>query len=374
MNEPSPADVGPPACPFVAFDDDRRRRSVEPDQRHRCYAESPPAPRTVVHQETYCLGADFADCPTFQEWARRQAAREVGIATGEAETAGPPPGEGAPRHPAVSGRRTYDWAAPPPWLADRRPQPDPDQLTAFDAFDAPATPSPPAPSAPSGDPELAALLRRAAPSPSAPETDEGELPAFLTGGGRPVAPRLSRPAMVRPPAARPLSQAHPAGLSLRRGARSEPEAPPWETPRHFEAYPAIRSRGRIPHAPGILLALVALGAAAILLVMLPSLLSAPTATATPTPNSSATGGAGTGAETASPEPTGEALPTTQVYVVVPNDTMSTIAGRLGVTVEDLLAANPQIKDQNKIQVGDQITVPAPATPEPLPGEGSSPSP
>ena len=34
---------GAPACPFVAFGDDRDGRSTSPDHRHRCFAESPPA-------------------------------------------------------------------------------------------------------------------------------------------------------------------------------------------------------------------------------------------------------------------------------------------------------------------------------------------
>ena len=45
-----------------------------PDHRHRCYAESEPAPRALAHQEAYCLSSAFPVCPTFQEWARREAA------------------------------------------------------------------------------------------------------------------------------------------------------------------------------------------------------------------------------------------------------------------------------------------------------------
>src|SRR6478735_3116708 len=66
---------GAPACPFVAFDDARDDRADRPDPRHRCYAESPPAPRARAHQEAYCLSANFPVCPTFQDWARREAAR-----------------------------------------------------------------------------------------------------------------------------------------------------------------------------------------------------------------------------------------------------------------------------------------------------------
>ena len=77
---------GAPACPFVAFGDDREARSTSPDHRHRCFAESPPAPRAVAHQEAYCLSSAFPVCPTFQDWARREAAHARG-AGDRAETA-----------------------------------------------------------------------------------------------------------------------------------------------------------------------------------------------------------------------------------------------------------------------------------------------
>src|SRR4051794_12760018 len=65
---------GAPACPFVAFEDDRDARATAPDHRHRCYAEARPAPRALAHQEAYCLASAFPVCPTFQDWARREAA------------------------------------------------------------------------------------------------------------------------------------------------------------------------------------------------------------------------------------------------------------------------------------------------------------
>src|SRR6185503_20014932 len=70
-----PSMDGAPACPFVAFGDDRDSRAPSPDHRHRCFAESPPAPRALAHQEAYCLSSAFPVCPTFQEWARREAAQ-----------------------------------------------------------------------------------------------------------------------------------------------------------------------------------------------------------------------------------------------------------------------------------------------------------
>jgi murein DD-endopeptidase MepM/ murein hydrolase activator NlpD len=45
------------------------------------------------------------------------------------------------------------------------------------------------------------------------------------------------------------------------------------------------------------------------------------------------------------------------YTVKPGDTLSRIATRSGVTLAQLLQANPQIKDPNKIKVGDPVNVP-----------------
>src|SRR3954471_20516001 len=66
---------GPQACPFIALELDRDRRSDKPDYRHRCFAEPTPAPRSLAHQEAYCLSPNFAGCPIFQDWAVRAAAR-----------------------------------------------------------------------------------------------------------------------------------------------------------------------------------------------------------------------------------------------------------------------------------------------------------
>src|SRR4029077_14821743 len=85
-----PSMDGAPACPFVAFGDDRDGRSRSPDHRHRCYAESPPAPRALAHQEAYCLAAAFPVCPIFQDWARREAARASDAPSGRTSGVGRP--------------------------------------------------------------------------------------------------------------------------------------------------------------------------------------------------------------------------------------------------------------------------------------------
>ena len=74
--------------------------------------------------------------------------------------------------------------------------------------------------------------------------------------------------------------------------------------------------------------------------------------------------------TASPTPVPS--PTPFVYTVKANDTLSKIAKRFGITKEQLLAANPKIKNPDKIAIGDQIIIPQP-TPSAI-IDSTSPSP
>ena len=50
--------------------------------------------------------------------------------------------------------------------------------------------------------------------------------------------------------------------------------------------------------------------------------------------------------------------------------MSKIAKKFGLTVDQVLAANPQIKDPNKIKIGDEIVIPVPPSDEEPGGEES----
>ncbi len=142
---------------------------------------------------------------------------------------------------------------------------------------------------------------------------------------------------------------------------SELFGPAWERPHRYEAYPSLRTRVGLPSLGGIgriggaFLALLL--AAAALFFVGPMLLGI----------GDPGGGAGAGAatatpideETATPLPTVPPAPTPQVYVVAKGDTLSKIAKRNDLTIEQLLAANPQIKNPNKISIGDEITIPVP---------------
>jgi len=83
------------------------------------------------------------------------------------------------------------------------------------------------------------------------------------------------------------------------------------------------------------------------------------------------------ASSASRAPTVAPAPTPVVYVIKKGDTLSKVANRFDVELEDLLAANPDITDPNKISLGQEIIIPSasaapPATSE-EPAESAEPS-
>lgn len=137
--------------------------------------------------------------------------------------------------------------------------------------------------------------------------------------------------------------------------------PAWERPRHYEAYPSLRTRIGIPAIGGLpkvaMWGLILLLAALFLFLFGPALLGVGkdgkgVTGASPTP-------VATEDVTAAPSPTAVPAPTPQVYVVAKGDTMSKIAKKFGLTVEEIMTANPQIKNPNKIKIGDQVTIPVP---------------
>ena len=380
---------GAPACPFVAFEDDRDERAASPDHRHRCYAEAQPAPRALAHQEAYCLSSAFPVCPTFQDWARREAARSRLDAP-------------RPMDPALTGARDHpqrnpprNWSEPPPWMsradradradgADRGSDPDWDEdAEGEEGADEPVradvprrgrglsgsyadrVASDPIPGMPGGlpdDPDATyespdweddggnqqaappATIRRR-------ERDPGRV-AALAGGGE------------------SHGGAGSGGPDRRPDRRREGPTPEWERAKPLEAYPTLRSR-RLPELsiPPILVAVVALALAAAVLFALPGLLGFgnPGAATSPTPS--------TPVRTALPSlgPTPIPQPTQQIYVVQANDTMSKIAGRFDIALADLIAANAEnIPDPDSLQIGDQVIIPAPV-PTSLPAASEIPA-
>ena len=158
------------------------------------------------------------------------------------------------------------------------------------------------------------------------------------------------------------SSPNPRDQVSRRQAQDPNElfGPAWERPHRYEAYPSLRTRVGLPALNGvgrIGIAALALFVAALALFFVGPLLlgigddgnnGAGAATATPIAE-----------ETPTPAPTPVPEPTPTIYVVKKGDTMSKIATSFDLTVEQLMTANPQIKNPNKISIGDEITIPVP---------------
>lgn len=111
----------------------------------------------------------------------------------------------------------------------------------------------------------------------------------------------------------------------------------------------------------ILAGLAALIIAAVLLFMLPGFLGVG--------RNGDSGGDGNGGAaaspsasaavaTATPAPTAPPKPTPQTYTIATGDTLSRVAKRFGVTLEALLAANPQIKNPDRLGIGDVLVIPS----------------
>src|SRR5262249_43352985 len=147
-----------------------------------------------------------------------------------------------------------------------------------------------------------------------------------------------------------------------------PNGPDWERPKRYEAYPTIRPRVAVPQVPRIAVMAVAIGLLAVLLFFFaPGILNL------------GGGGGGSGGASPSPsaapsisfEPTEPPAPTPVVYTIKKGDTLSKVAKAHGITLDELLQANPSIKNPNKVSEGQQIVIPAPST---EPGDqGAAPS-
>jgi LysM repeat protein len=146
--------------------------------------------------------------------------------------------------------------------------------------------------------------------------------------------------------------------------RVDPEAPSWEQPRRFEEYPTLRPRGGgIPRPAIYALIVLLVGVGLFATPFLLRGLGGGGEAASPTPGPTASAAA-----TSPPTPTPVPTPAQVVHVVKSGDTLSKIAAQYGVTVDQILAANPQIKDPNKIAVGDKIVIPQPPPTEIVDGE------
>jgi nucleoid-associated protein YgaU len=429
MTEPTP--TGALACPFVAFEDDRDARADVPDHRHRCYAEIHPAPRAIAHQGAFCLSPGFAACPTFQDWARREAARAkpsadrnelAGLARpgraiepalpdddrGEDDQFDDPSAGDFDNPPAVrpvdlppARSRSRDWAAPPAWVAGHGDDSADAEPPAFLAEGGPSRPGSRGPSthggagpgsAGSGAAAASAGLAGSrwlndAGSPSADDPDLDDLDRSLEAdraARQAREPAARRAAIVdmdddddldpRPVASAVASPGRRASQVSRRPASGGREVarPAWERSRRNEAYPTLKTRMGMPAIPRVALALGALLIAAVVMISLPFLLNLGGSPGVTTPPGSA-GPSDSGLPSSGSSAGVPGQPTPQVYIVVSGDTITRIANRFKLTTAQLLAANPQIKNANSIKPGDKITIPSATSSNGISGASPGPS-
>jgi hypothetical protein len=347
---------GPTVCPFVALESDRDRRLDEPDHRHRCYAEPTPAPRAIAHQEAYCLSPGFTLCPIFQDWAKRAAASPI-VA---------PPAAGAA--PADEPEQLAAFDAPPV-----PPVPPASPLELGSQYARPQVPPPEPPPVP--DAPRPTHIERIASSPDrAYPAEPAPLPGFLASRERPP-PAPERPVDLSPPAAGvPIERVKPRSMD-ERAAQRDAVIPSWDRDERFN--PPRAGRGRVGRGEGsdiagrmttILAVLALLSLALLLLVFAPGFLggspdsSPPVGAASPTPGETAP------PATASPAPAA----TPQTYTIQAGDSMLGIAGRFGLTLEQLLAANQQIANPNQIQAGQVIVIPPADSGLPTSGPAATP--
>jgi len=400
---------GAPACPFVAFEDDRDARASIPDHRHRCYAEARPAPRALAHQEAYCLSSAFPVCPTFQDWARREAAHSRADGPRQSEPEDAAAGSPSQRNPP------RNWSAPPPWAAGAgaaagseawaeesgEGMPRGGQGLSGSYADRVASGTSSGGSGASGstaddgddgspaddgDEDRgasglwgaagiagAAAAGAGVTAPAAGGIADGA-GAGADGAGAGAAAAAAAQAAARQrdldDSAEPYAAASQATHSVRRERRRESNAPEWESARPQEVYPTLRAR-QLPTLalPPLLVAVVALALAAAVLFALPGLLGfgSPSAVSSPSPSPEAS----VAAETFVPTPVPQ--PTEHIYIVQSGDTMSKIAKKFHLALADLIAANKDtIPNPDRLQIGDQVTIPVP-TPSELPAESPASS-
>ena len=271
-----------------------------------------------------------------------------------------------------------DWAAPPVWTADPAAPgeveapafltPPPDRGTSSNAGAGGAAAGAAAglagsrwlndaPAVPSDDPELVDLDRSIEADQAARQSRE---PAAVPAPSDDDL--LERDAAVAAVATASAGR-RASQVSRRQPPPSRDSRPPWERSRRNEAYPTLKTRMGMPAIPRIALAIGALVIAAVVIFSLPFLLNfggsstptTPPASAGPSDNSLASSG-----PSSSVAPV---TPTAQIYIVAAGDTMSKIAKKFGLTVAQLEAANPQIKNPNSIKIGDKITIPSCGRPD-----------
>ena len=239
-----------------------------------------------------------------------------------------------------------DWAAPPPWLASSDGGP-----SGADAEPPPFLGRRSEPGAGlAGSP--ADQLAGGAPPPRRQDSNVDAWTAAAAAGA--AAAGASGAAAGSTPHGAPDADDHvgyqegpPNRIPRRPRAYDQhlggPPGPDWEQPRRHEAYPKIKARVGMPQVPRIVVTAGVIALLAIALFFLPGMLNIGGTSAPPAASASPSAAA-----EESVAPTEQPAPTPQVYTIKKGDTLLKVARAHGLTLEELLTANPAIKNPNKV--------------------------
>jgi len=263
-----------------------------------------------------------------------------------------------------------DWAAPPPWLASNEARRGDDAEPP--SFLGHRSSEPGRGLAGSPADRLAG-----GPPPARPyDTDDGDwssdsrsaaaLGAGLAAGGASSAGGAGTGRRSAPPVDDEHDEDEHGRQSTRRPRAyaqhlGGTDGPDWERPHRHEAFPTIRTRVGLPAVPRIVGLSGLVVVLALALFFLPGILNLGGGTASP---GGSAGASQRPAASGSAAPTEVPAATPIIYTIKQNDTLLKIAKAHGITIEELRAANPTIKDPNKISVGQQITIPTPSAAPP----------
>jgi LysM repeat protein len=124
----------------------------------------------------------------------------------------------------------------------------------------------------------------------------------------------------------------------------------------------------MPQLPRIVVTAGVIALLAVALFFLPGILNIGGTSAPPAASTSPSAAA-----QESVAPTEQPAPTPKVYTIKKGDTLLKVARANGLTLEELLAANPTIKNPNKVSEGQQIIIPVPSASDEAGGASAAPS-
>lgn len=346
--------AGPGVCPFVALVGNRDRRADGPDADNRCYAEPAPRQRDIRYQEDFCYSPKFSTCAVFLAWAARSAAEPTYVTeaarkawgsgiTAPEEEAPKPPLEGSAAAAAAPGTPEGGLFGSPA-AGEIDDEADAGRGDGFEWIPASAWAD-----APYDERAEAEAAELAAIEDHPEDEEDEEADAQVDAEEATTAPKV--------PAALPMRKRKRPLQPIRTRGSGE-----WFYADAPDREPLVKRRYGV--TPPILLGVLGLLVAALVVFMIPTLLSggggsgtaaiaSPTAGATRRP---AVTRAPVVVATPTPEPSPEGTPVIRTYRIKANDTLTGVAERFGVKPSHLQCMN-RIRNKNIVVLGQRLLIP-----------------